>query len=276
MAPVCLCSWMLVLTAVCQISSPAVAFRPSPAGRVVARQANNRQFSGKVWRLEAKKSKRRESKGFGKTEIDPMVESTAPPISTPLTTSETMSGRSAPTTTTTTTTTSSSLLQSVSGGSTGIPQEEELSAEERAARILREQYGMKTMEEQQLSAKQLETVQKRKKKLQEWKKAAESNEDFDVMSALPAPVLKGIDAFLKAGVVVTGTLFILAGLGITIEAWSKTSGQPLDSNLDKFIVETIEPNFTPGLLVLLGFSVSLGLFGAAQLGSAGAQYKEDK
>jgi hypothetical protein len=46
--------------------------------------------------------------------------------------------------------------------------------------------------------------------------------------------------------------------------------------LDSFIVTTIEPNFTPGLLVLLSFSIGLGLFSAAQLGSAGATYKEDK
>jgi len=40
-------------------------------------------------------------------------------------------------------------------------------------------------------------------------------------------------------------------------------------------VNTIEPNFTTGLFVLLGFSVGLGVFAAAQLGSQGAQYKED-
>jgi ABC-type dipeptide/oligopeptide/nickel transport system permease component len=77
-------------------------------------------------------------------------------------------------------------------------------------------------------------------------------------------------------VAVAGVLFVLSGIGITLEAWSKTTGSSIDPTLDKFIVEAIEPNFTTGLLILLGFSVSLGLFAAAQLGSAGAQYKEDE
>lgn len=65
-------------------------------------------------------------------------------------------------------------------------------------------------------------------------------------------------------------------MAITVEAWSKTTKTALPESLDQFIVGTVEPNFTPGLLVLLGFSVSLGVFAAAQLGSQGAQYREDK
>jgi hypothetical protein len=58
-------------------------------------------------------------------------------------------------------------------------------------------------------------------------------------------------------------------------AWSKTSNQPLPENIDQFIVNIIEPNFTTGLLVLLSFSVCLGAFAAAQLGSSAASYTED-
>jgi hypothetical protein len=95
------------------------------------------------------------------------------------------------------------------------------------------------------------------------------------MNMLPPSVLVGIDRFLKAGLFTCGTLFILAGLFITAEAWSKASNQPLPTNLDNFIVDIVEPNFTPGLLVLLGFSVSLGAFAALQLSSSSSQYKEE-
>ena len=150
------------------------------------------------------------------------------------------------------------------------------SAKDRAATILREQYGMKPAGEQQVDAKLSQRVQEQRKLLQEMKQKEDSNKDLDIMAMLPAPVLIAIDSFLKLGVGVTGLLFVLAGLGITVEAWSKVSGDPLPDNIDTFIANTIEPNFTTGLLVLLGFSVSLGIFSALQISSAGAQYKEDK
>lgn len=166
------------------------------------------------------------------------------------------------------------------GGASSIPAmegsiDDSLTAEERAARVLREKYGMKTFEEQQLSAKQMEAREEQKRKLKQWRKLADEGKDFDLIAMLPAPVVVAIDRFLKLGLGVTAIAFILAGIGITVEAWSKTFEQPLPESLDTFIVQTVEPNFTTGLLVLLGFSVSLGLFVAAQLGSEGATYRED-
>ena len=131
------------------------------------------------------------------------------------------------------------------------------------------------MEEQQAELRRKEQIDEQRKKLNEWKKVADKGEDFDIMQILPPPVLKGIDAFLKVGLGITGVLFILAGLGITAEAWSKTAENPLPENIDTFIVETIEPNFTNGLFVLLGFSVSLGVFSALQLSSASSTYREE-
>lgn len=165
------------------------------------------------------------------------------------------------------------ILQSAEGASTATPQMAELSPEERAKVLLKDKYGMKTLEEQQMDIKQREALEERRKKFNQWKQQVE-NENFDVMTAIPAPILIFIDRFLKIGVVVTGSLFIFAGLFITVEAWSKTSNQPLPENIDSFIVNIVEPNFTYGLLVLLGFSVSLGIFAAAQLSSSGANYKE--
>ena len=173
---------------------------------------------------------------------------------------------------------SSPFLQSVAeGGSDTVPVivDESLSPEERAEKVLREKYGMKTLEEQQLDAKKREQLKEQRQKMQEWKKMAEEGKDFDCMGMIPGPVQIAIDRFLKAGVAICTVLFVLAGFAIALEAWSKASGDALPANVDEFIVQTIEPNFTPGLFVLLGFSVSLGAFAALQLGSEGAQYRED-
>ena len=70
--------------------------------------------------------------------------------------------------------------------------------------------------------------------------------------------------------------FVAAGLAITVEAGSKATDNPLPPAVDDFITNVIEPNFTPGLLVLLGFSVSLGAFAALQLGSSASTYREDR
>jgi hypothetical protein len=163
-------------------------------------------------------------------------------------------------------------LQSVDGGSDSLPKmDPELPPEERAKKVLREQYGLRTMEEQQME----DNIKAQRKKLEDWKRLAEKEEDIDIMKILPAPVLKAIDTFLKLGVAVCTVLFVAAGLGITAEAWSKTSGNPLPDNIDNFIVNTVEPNFTIGLFVLLGFSVSLGAFAALQLASASSTYREE-
>lgn len=203
-----------------------------------------------------KKSKNTTAQGFGK----------APEMKTPQTTVE-----------------SSSPLRSIETGASGtipampkkIETDPSMPAEERAKQILREQYGLKSLEEQQLDAKKRERMELDRKKRAEWKKMAEK-EDLDIMTMLPAPLLIAIDRFLKIGVAISTLLFIAAGIGITAEAWSAASNTPLPPDVDAFIVNVVEPNFTPGLFVLLGFSVSLGIFGALQMGSSGAQYREDK
>ena len=100
------------------------------------------------------------------------------------------------------------------------------------------------------------------------------DEEFDIFMVLPPPLVKAIDLFLKTGLTITTVLFVLSGVGITAEAWSVATGNNLPENVDDFIVNVIEPNFTPGLLVLLAFSVSLGVFATAQLGSGSSTYKE--
>jgi hypothetical protein len=152
------------------------------------------------------------------------------------------------------------------------PAEPEVPVEERTRRILQEQYGLRTLEDQQRQDKLME----QRRKFEELKERAEKDENFDIMQVLPEPVLIGIDRFLKVGVTISTVLFVAAGLGITTEAWSAATKNPLPPDIQQFIVNTVEPNFTTGLLVLLGFSVSLGLFSAAQLGSSGSQYRGDR
>ena len=222
--------------------------------------------------LEAKKKKKGggAGKGFGK---EPVIE--APPkqsASAAATQDNTM-----PSAPSTMQESDSQFLTSVQGGSSAKPQiDPNAPVEDRTASILRDQYGLRTREEQQAEAKREEAVKEQRKKLAKFKKMADDGNDFDIMEVLPAPVLVAIDTFLKAGVAICTTLFVLAGGAITVEAWSKASNSPLPENIDNFIVNIVEPNFTPGLLVLLGFSVSLGAFAAAQLASGSSTYREDR
>ena len=100
-------------------------------------------------------------------------------------------------------------------------------------------------------------------------------EDKDVFEVLPPSLLRGIDTALKTGLGICTVLFMVSGIFITIEAGSKATGKELPEGLDAWIVNVVEPNFTPLLGVLLGFSVSLGLFASGQLGSKGSVYRED-
>ncbi len=99
-------------------------------------------------------------------------------------------------------------LQSVeSGGSNTIPVVEDdasLSPDQRAERILRDKYGLKTLEEQQLSQKQMENINEQRRKLQEMKRKAELNEEIDIIAMIPGPVQIAIDRFLKIGLGISG------------------------------------------------------------------------
>lgn len=147
--------------------------------------------------------------------------------------------------------------------------------QDRTEQILRQRFGLKSYEEQQGDLKASEKRREaRERKAQLEKLAAIDDGSFDIFAVLPPPLINALDVFLKAGLTISTILFVLAGIGITFEAYASATGKPLPENMDAFIVNTIEPNFTPGLLVLLAFSVSLGVFAAAQLGSASSKYQE--
>lgn len=149
------------------------------------------------------------------------------------------------------------------------------SAEERAGQILRQRFDMKSYEETQGDIVAQQKRAEAKERADKLKKlAAIDDGSFDIFAVLPTSLVKFIDGFLKLGLTVSTVLFVAAGIGICFEAYATSTGNALPKDVDQFIVNVIEPNFTPGLLVLLGFSVSLGLFASAQLGSASSIYQE--
>jgi hypothetical protein len=221
------------------------------------------QRFSRVVTLHETKRESSKGKGFGKKEVSPTASSTRVEDDDKIQTVPDQPANVA-----------STLLQNVAVSAGEKEKNLDSSPEERAKQILRDKYGMKTLEEQQLDAVQLARRKEEQKKWSELKKKAEAGDDFDLFAILPVPVTIGIDRFLKAGTLLCGIIFVASGVLIAVEAWSKAFGDPLPPDLDDFIVHTIEPNFTPGLLVLLSFSVSLGLFASLQLGSQGASYKE--
>ena len=100
-------------------------------------------------------------------------------------------------------------------------------------------------------------------------------EGKDLFDLLLPKLQRGIDFTLKLGLGGCATLFIGAGVLIIIEAGSKAMGNELPNGLEEWVVNAMEPNFTPLLFVLLSFSVGLGLFSAEQLGSNESVYQEN-
>ena len=173
-----------------------------------------------------------------------------------------------------------SAFTSVEGGLDTVPtmstEQASGNIEDRTGSILREKYGLRTREEQEAAEAKQKQLADQQKQLSDWKRLADEGEDFDLLQVIPDPILVFIDKFLKVGVVVCTILFVLAGLAITVEAGSKATANPLPADVDAFIMNVVEPNFTPGLGVLLSFSVGLGLFASLQLNSAASTYREDK
>jgi hypothetical protein len=157
---------------------------------------------------------------------------------------------------------------------------EGMSPEERSRTILRSKFGLKSYEEQQAdrgdyrALMDVESKRDKRDRLRNYESLWP--EDKDLLGVLPPNVIRGIDAILKFGLATSTLLFVIAGIFITIEAGSKATGSPLPGGLEAFVVDVVEPNFTPGLGVLLAFSVSLGLFSVSLGGSASSTYREDR
>jgi len=144
---------------------------------------------------------------------------------------------------------------------------------DRTQSILKDKYGLRSFEEQQGDVRAAERKAENSKRMKKIKDM--TDEEFDLFEFLPPMLVKGIDLFLKGGLTVTTILFILAGIGITFEAWAVSTKNTLPEWGTRLIEDTIEPNFTAGGIVLLLFSISLGVFATAQLGSKKSAYRED-
>mmetsp|Transcript_42172 Transcript_42172/g.47114 ORF Transcript_42172/g.47114 Transcript_42172/m.47114 type:complete len:277 (-) Transcript_42172:306-1136(-) len=236
---------------------------------------NSNRLSSSFLLAKKKKNNNQAGRGFGKQpEIVEKSENTSTLRSPP---SQQQSSSSS----------SSSYFTSVDGGSGAIPKfamEESTTTsasksenvEDRTGNILRGKYGLRTREEQEAEELKQKQVEEQRKKISKWKQLADEGQDFDLLQILPDPVLIFIDRFLKFGLTVSTILFIFAGMAITVEAGSKALSSPLPIQVDNFITNIVEPNFTPGLGVLLSFSVGLGLFASLQLNSAASTYREDQ
>lgn len=234
-----------------------------------------RQPTISVIELAAKKSKRKTSagQGFGRKEEESMEDSA-------VATADRVTSKSFNSNAAEAESDSSLFLKSVQGGSSNVPAVEEkestsIAPEDRAKMLLREKYGMKTLEEERLDQKQRQQLEAQRQKFAELKARADADDDFDLMELIPGEVLNGIYTLLKSLVAIVGTTFLLSGFAITLEAWSKSTGSPLPDDIDTFIANVVEPNFTTQLLVLLSCSVSWGGLAALQLGSKSAQYREE-
>jgi len=166
-----------------------------------------------------------------------------------------------------------------SGNNDNLDIDPNLSDEARSKAILRQKFGLKSYEEQQAELGDYRAIQEAASKeaqrdtLRNIEKLWPEEKDF--FAVLPPSVVRGIDTFLKTGLGLTTVAFITSGILITMEAGSKATGSELPAGLEEFVVNVVEPNFTPGLGVLLGFSVCLGLFTVALGGSAASSYREE-
>ena len=155
-----------------------------------------------------------------------------------------------------------------------------VSPDERSRTILRSKFGLKSYEEQQADLGDYRALANAENKAKTRNKLRNIEslwpEDRDLLAVLPPSVIRGIDTMLKLGLGISTVLFLVAGIFITIEAGSKATGSPLPDGLEGWIVNVVEPNFTPGLGILLAFSVSLGIFSVSLGGSASSTYREKK
>lgn len=153
-----------------------------------------------------------------------------------------------------------------------------VSPDERSRTILRSKFGLKSYEEQQADLGDYRALANAENKAKTRNKLRNIEslwpEDRDLLAVLPPSVIRGIDTILKLGLGISTVLFVIAGIFITIEAGSKATGSPLPDGLEGWIVNVVEPNFTPGLGILLAFSVSLGIFSVSLGGSASSTYRE--
>ena len=84
-------------------------------------------------------------------------------------------------------------------------------------------------------------------------------QNADPLSRIPKKGQELLERFFAGGALTFGTVFILSGIAVSAEALAKVLGNPLPVALDEILVQYVEPALTPSILILFGFSISLGL-----------------
>ena len=93
-------------------------------------------------------------------------------------------------------------------------------------------------------------------------------------SRTPDDVQVAAEKILLGGGLLCLAVFVFIGGAITVDAFSVASGSPLEPGMKAFIVDVLEPKFTPTLIAGFACSISLGGLKALQLTSDDAQYSE--
>ena len=111
-------------------------------------------------------------------------------------------------------------------------------------------------------------------RVQDSSDGSEPSFSLDLINLVPDAAQSAIDRVLVLMVGLSLAVFVSGGVAITIEAFAVASKQALPPSLDAFIVNIVEPAFTPSVGVFFFFSISLGLFKGAQLSREDANYAE--
>ena len=111
-------------------------------------------------------------------------------------------------------------------------------------------------------------------RVQDASDGSEPSFSLDLINLVPDAAQSAIDRALVLAVGLSLAVFVASGVAITIEAFAVASKQTLPPFLDSFIVNIVEPAFTPSVGVFFFFSISLGLFKGAQLSREDANYAE--
>ena len=79
------------------------------------------------------------------------------------------------------------------------------------------------------------------------------------LSKIPAAGQELLEKFFGGGAIIFGSAFIIAGIAVAVEACCKVAGVQLPTAVDEAIIQFVEPALTPSILILFGFSISLGV-----------------
>uniref|UniRef100_A0A6S9L345 Uncharacterized protein n=1 Tax=Heterosigma akashiwo TaxID=2829 RepID=A0A6S9L345_HETAK len=101
-------------------------------------------------------------------------------------------------------------------------------------------------------------------------------ERYYIIDFIPIPVQNVIENGLIVGLSALLLFFLLGGIGIGASGVAVITNNPLPEGLERFIADTLEPSFTPTLLVFFVLSSTLGVFKSLQFESrSDVQYREE-